>query len=65
VLGAPEATEKDRKDLRVLRASVVKIPLNCWGFKPFGALGRQTRPLEGLCRALDCQPGELLEYVPE
>lgn len=21
--------------------------------------------LEGLCRALDCQPGDLLEYVPE
>ncbi len=21
--------------------------------------------LEGLCRALDCQPGDLLEYLPE
>ncbi len=21
--------------------------------------------LEGLCRALDCQPGDLLEYVPD
>ena len=21
--------------------------------------------LEGVCRALDCQPGDLLEYVPE
>ena len=26
---------------------------------------KAVRTLEAICKALDCQPGDLLEYVPE
>lgn len=30
-----------------------------------GTSGLSTRTVENLCRVLTCQPGDLMEYIPE
>lgn len=40
-------------------------PANLSILKTGKAKAVKLTTMEGLCKALDCQPGDLLEYVPE
>lgn len=40
-------------------------PANLSILKTGKAKAVKLTTMEGLCKALDCQPGDLLEYIPE
>jgi putative transcriptional regulator len=56
----------DRKmSLNELSHKVGITPANLSKLKNEHANGIRFVTLEGICRALDCQPGDILEYVEE
>jgi len=48
-----------------LAAAVRITPVNLSVLKTGKARAIRFSTLESLCRALDCQPGDLLEYAPD
>ena len=51
--------------LSELSAAVGITPVNLSVLKTGKARAIRFSTLEALCRALDCQPGDLMEYVPD
>ena len=56
---------KRKMSLNELSAKVDITLANLSILKNTRARAVRFSTLEALCRALDCQPGDLLEYVPE
>lgn len=52
-------------DLNVISAKVDITLANLSILKNNHAKAVRFTTLEAICRALDCQPGDILEYVPE
>lgn len=50
---------------RELAAHIGIAEQNVSTFKSGRARGVRFNTLEAICRVLDCQPGDILEYVPE
>lgn len=48
-----------------LASKIGLSPVNLSILKTGKAKGVRFSTLEGICKALDCQPGDLLEYSPE
>lgn len=51
--------------LSELSAAVGITPVNLSVLKTGKARAIRFSTLEALCRVLDCQPGDLMEYVPD
>ena len=56
---------KRKMSLNELSAKVDVTPANLSILKNNHAKAVRFTTLEAICKALDCQPGDLLEYVPE
>jgi putative transcriptional regulator len=56
---------KRKMKLQELSAAVGITPVNLSVLKTGKARAIRFTTLEALCRVLDCQPGDILEYVPE
>ena len=56
---------KRKMSLNELSARVDITLANLSSLKNNRAKAVRFTTLEAICRALDCQPGDLLEYVPE
>jgi putative transcriptional regulator len=54
-----------KRSLADLSAEVGVTPANLSILKNGRAKAVRFSTLEAICRALDCQPGELLEWVPD
>ncbi len=56
---------KRKKGLTELAEEVDLTPANLSILKNNKAKAIRFSTLEAICKALDCQPGDILEYVPE
>lgn len=56
---------KRKKGLAELAGEVDITQANLSILKNNKAKAIRFSTLEGICRALDCQPGDILEYVPD
>ncbi|HNW86999.1 MAG TPA: helix-turn-helix transcriptional regulator [Candidatus Limiplasma sp.] len=56
---------KRKMSLNELSEKVGVTPSNLSILKTGKAHGVRFSTLEGLCAALDCQPGDLLEFLPD
>lgn len=56
---------KRKMSLNELSQRVGVTPANLSILKTGKAKGVRFSTLEKLCQVLDCQPGDLLEYIPE
>ncbi len=56
----------DAKGYKISRIKEEKImgQATYYGLKD-GTKGMDTKTIDTLCRLLDCQPGDILEYVPD
>ncbi|HNV04769.1 MAG TPA: helix-turn-helix transcriptional regulator [Petrotogaceae bacterium] len=56
---------KKKKNSKDLAAALDITQANLSVLKTSKAKAIRFSTLEGICRFLDCQPGDILEYVPE
>ena len=56
---------KQKMSLNELSARVGITPANLSVLKTGRAKAIRFTTLEAICQALDCQPGDILEYIPD
>lgn len=56
---------KQKMSLNELSARVGITPANLSVLKTGKAKAIRFTTLEAICQALDCQPGDILEYIPD